>query len=97
VLVLERDAEEIRRVETEAAAGFGVSEGGAGGGVEDEGGFEVGTGAGEVDPADALAEVEAFGEDGAALVVEGFGRREQAAETAAEVGGAGEVGLGCGV
>jgi hypothetical protein len=90
------DAEEVRGVETEAAAcGFGT-EGGAGGVVEKEGGFEVGAGAGVVDGADFFAEVEAFGEDGfAGLVCARKSRRrclrraEEAAETAAEVGGVG--------
>jgi hypothetical protein len=94
MLVRQGDAEEEGGVETEAATGGFGAEGGAGGVVEQEGGFEVGAGAGVFDGADAVAEVEAFGEDGVAGVVEGLRRGKEAAETATEVGGAGEVGLG---
>jgi hypothetical protein len=46
---------------------------------------------------DARAKVEAVGWDGLAVGGEGFRRCEETAQTAAEVGGAGEVGLGGGV
>ena len=64
--------------------------------VEQQRGFEVGAGAGVLDEADAVAEVEAFVGDGLTAGVELLGRREQAAQAAAEIGGASEVGLGCG-
>ena len=91
------DAQEAGRMQAQSTAGFFGTEGGAGGVVEQQGGFELGAGAGVVDEADAVAEVEALAGDGLAAGVEGFGRGEETAEAAAEVGGAGEVGLGGGV
>ncbi len=82
--VFDGEAEEVRRVELEAAAGFGVAEVEGGGVVEDERGFEAGAGEGVLDACDFFAEVEAFGLR--------LGRIEQAAHAAAEVGGVGEVG-----
>ena len=54
--------------------------------VEGEGGLELGAGDGVFDAGDARAQVEALGL--------GFRWSEQAGDAAAEVGGAGEVGLG---
>jgi hypothetical protein len=84
-------------VQAKAFAGLLGAEDVAGGAVEGEEGFELGAGAGELDGGDAVAEVEAFGEDGGAVLVAGFGRGKQAAEAAADVGCAGEIGLGGGV
>lgn len=97
MLVAQGDADDVRRVQAEAAASLVGTEGGARGVVEGEGGFEVGTGGGVVDETNFVAEVEAFGEDGSAVFVASFGWGKEAAETAAEVGGAGEVGFGGGV
>jgi hypothetical protein len=74
VFVREGDAEEVGSVEAESAASFFGTEGFAGGLVEEECGFEVGASAGVLDGADAVAEVETFGEDGLAVFVEGFRR-----------------------
>ena len=68
-------------MEFEATAGFGVAEVEGSGVVEDEGGFEARTGEGVLDACDFFAEVEAFGL--------GFGRVEEAACAAADVGGVG--------
>jgi hypothetical protein len=87
----ERDAEEVGRVEAEAFAGGFGTEDGAGGAVEHEDGFELGAGAGPLDEADLVAEVEALGEDGLAVFTAEFWRREETLE--ADVSGTGEVGL----
>ena len=70
----------------EALAGVLGSEGRRGGLVEGEKGFKLGAGEGEFDAADEGGELEAFG-------LAGRGR-EQAAQAAAKVGRAVEVGLG---
>ena len=57
--------------------------------IEGEHGFELGAGDGEVDAGGARAQVEAL--------TWGAGRREDASDAAAQVGGAGEVGLGFGL
>ena len=79
-------AEEDGRAEVEALAGVFGAEGRRGGLVEGEEGFELGAGEGEFDAADEGGELEAFG-------LAGRGR-EQAAQAAAKVGRAVEVGLG---
>jgi len=79
------EAEEEGRVQAQAAAGLGEAEDGGGGAIERERGLELGAGDGVVDAGYASAEVEALG-----LRV---GRREDAGDAAAEVGGAGEVRL----
>lgn len=94
MLVLHGDAEEVRRVEAQPFACLLRAEGGAGGAVHDQRGFEVGAGAGPLNPPHLFAEVEALREYGPPMLVDGFGWREQTAETAAKIGGAGEVGLG---
>jgi hypothetical protein len=91
------DAQDVGRVQAKTAAGFVGAEGGACGTIEEEGGFEVGAGARPLDEVDAGAEVEALRGERLAVGVEGLGRREQAAETAAKVGGASEIGFGGGV
>jgi hypothetical protein len=83
MLVRDRDAEEVGCMEAEALACLVGTEGGAGCVVEQQGGFEVGAGAGVVDEADAVAEVEALREDRITVLVEGFGRGEKPAEAAA--------------
>src|ERR1700679_141393 len=89
------DAAAVGRVQAKTAAGFVGAEGRACGAVEEQGGLEVGAGACPLDEAYARAEIEALGGDGLAVGGEGFGRREETAETAAKIGGAGEIGL-CG-
>ncbi len=84
--VLGGEAQEEGRVQTQAAAGFGLRKDADGRVVESERGLELGAGDGEVDAGNAVAKVEALG-----LRV---GRREDAGDAAAEVGGAGEVRLG---
>ena len=84
--VLGGEAQEEGRVQTQAAAGFGLREDADGRVVERERGLELGAGDGEVDAGNAVAQVEALGL--------GVGRGEDAGDAAAEVGGAGEVGLG---
>ena len=84
--VLGGEAQEEGRVQAQAATGFGEAEDGSGGVVERERGLELGASDGEVDAGDAGAQVEALG-----LRV---GRREDAGDAAAQIGGAGEVGLG---
>jgi hypothetical protein len=86
ISVLGGEAEEEGRVQAQAAAGFCEAEDGGGGVVERERGLELGACDGVVDAGDAGAEVEAL--------TLGVGRREDAGDAAAEVGGAGEVGLG---
>ena len=81
-------------MQTQAAAGFVGAEGRVRGVIEQQGGLELGAGAGVLDEADAVAQVEALGWDGLAVRVKLLGRREQTAQAAAEIGGAGEVGLG---
>ena len=81
-------------MQAQTAARFVGAEGGTRGSVEDECGLEVGAGAGPLDEADALAQIEAPAEDGAALIVDGFRRCEQAAQAAAKIGGASQVGFG---
>ena len=80
------EAEEERRAQLEAAARFVEAEDGGGGVVEGERRLELRAGDGVVDAGYAVAQVEALG-----LRVR---RREDAGDAAAEVGGAGEVGLG---
>jgi hypothetical protein len=91
------DAQDVGRVQAKTAAGFVGAEGGACGAVEEQGGLEVGAGARPLDEAYAGAEVEALGGYGLAVGGEGFGRREETAETAAKICGASEVGFGGGV
>jgi hypothetical protein len=82
--VLHRHAEEVGRVDFEAASGFGVSEESGGGVVEDERGFEGGTGNAVLDARDFFAEVETLGL--------GLGRVKKTPHASAKVGGLGEVG-----
>lgn len=93
VVVGEGDAEEVGAVQAEAFAGFGFAEEGVGGAVEKEDGLELRTGEGPFDGANAVAEIEALGKDGAAFGVDGLGGEKEAAEATAEVGGTHEVGL----
>jgi hypothetical protein len=71
-------------VEFKAAAGLDVSEEGGGGVVEDEGGFEGGTGDAVLDGCDFFAEVEALGLR--------LRRIEEPTHAPAKVSGLGEVG-----
>ena len=89
--MLQRDAEEEWGMKAQSATSFSVSERRAGGAVQDEGGFEVRACTRVLNPADLFAKVKALGQDGATLVVEGFGRRKQAAETPAKISRAGEI------
>jgi hypothetical protein len=84
-------------MQTQASAGFVGAEGRARGVVEQQRGLELGAGAGVLDEGDAVAQVEAFAGNGPAVGVELIGRGEQAAQSTAEVSGAGEVGFGGGV
>jgi len=84
VRVFQRHAKEVRGVELEAAAGFGVSEVGGGGLVEDEGRFEGGAGDAVLDARYFFAEVEALGLR--------LGWVEETPHATAEVGGLREVG-----
>ena len=86
--VLRGEAQEEGRAQPEAAARFVQAEDGGGGVVEGEGRLELGAGDGVVDAGDARAEVETL-----AL---GVRWSEDAGDAAAQVGGAGEVGLGFG-
>ncbi len=82
--VLHGHAKEVRGVEFEAAASFGVSEVRGGGLVEDEGGLEGRAGDAVLDARYFFAEVEALGLR--------LGWIEEATHATAEVGGLGEVG-----
>ena len=70
-----------------------AAEDGGGGVVEQEERGEVRAGGGVFDGGDAVAEVEAFGLDWSTVCGE-LRRGEQAGDAAADVGGAGEVGVG---